>query len=104
MSALPATTRNAMACLEHEERERFWQNTHLSLGASMLMGSVMENTYDAAAMSLRLAEARLENSPAKMQAACEELTELSQRVMVLSATLGRAIARHRKRNPLAGVR
>lgn len=71
---------------------------------SQSTGSIYEHVYAAGALTIQLAEAKLENSASRMQSLCELLRGELQQAEAAAQKLERRLSQFRRRNPLAGVR
>lgn len=67
--------------------------THIPFSARRSCGALYENCYGMGAAAVKLDAAVREGSAAKMEACCEEISDMAQRARVLAAQLERQIAR-----------
>jgi hypothetical protein len=96
---VPSERPPAMVTVTHEHRV-----PHLPEGISQDVGACYQHLLKAGMAAIRLAEARLNGSATVMQFAAQEISEMTEAANACAKRIEHTLARHRRRNPEAGVR
>lgn len=80
------------------------RRTHLPEGIAKDVGATYRHIVTMGTAAIRLAEAQLSGSATVMQFAAQEIAEMAHCAQMCAQRIERQLARHRRRNPLSGVR
>lgn len=80
------------------------RRTHLPDNIAQDVGATYRHVHTMGVAAIRLAEAQLSGSATVMQFAAQEIAEIAHSAQMCAIRIERVLAKHRRRNPEAGVR